>query len=201
MVGTTTPVVYGPHTWKVIIAIYAVAQIAGALVTGAAMWGIGIGLRTMLDLDLTVAAGITAVVAVLGALHDLKLAKIWLPTSNWQVPREWRRFPRPLMAAMFGFGIGMGIVTRIPFASFHVVLIATTLIADLQSALIVMFVYGATRALGVAVTSQLQLLIQDVQQRPTMINRFGPLVGYLNGLILAGIAGVVVGAMGFNSYF
>ena len=196
MVGTTVPVVYGPRRWKLIIAIYSLSQIAGALVTGFVVWVVGTGLRTLLGSDLAVAAAVIAAVAAFGALHDLQLTTIWLPASRWQVPWQWKRFPQPLMAAMFGFGIGMGVLTRIPFAAFHVVLIATMLVCDLQSALVVMLVYGATRALGVAVASQLQMLISDVRQRPAAINRLGRLVGYSNGLILAGVAGILVGVLG-----
>lgn len=196
MVGTTVPVVYGPSRWKLIIATYALSQVAGALVTGLVVWAVGTGLRVLLGLDFSVAAAVIAAVAAFGALHDLQLTTVRLPASRWQVPWQWKRFPRPLMAAMFGFGIGMGVLTRIPFAAFHVVLIATMLLTDLQSALLIMFVYGATRALGVAVASQLQMLISDVRERPRAISRFQPLVGYFNGIILAGVAGVLFGALG-----
>jgi hypothetical protein len=151
-------------------------------------------------LDLIVIAAVIAAVAAFGALQDLQLTTAWLPTTRWQVPWQWKRYPRSLMAAMFGFAIGTGVLTRIPFAAFHVVLIATTLLADLQSALLVMLVYGATRALGVAVASQLQMLILDVRQRPAAIHRFGPLVGYLNGIVLAAVAGILIAALGSTSF-
>ena len=200
MVGTTVPVVYGRRRWKLIIAIYSLSQVAGALATGLLAWSVGTGLRAVLGLDFTVTTAVIAAVAAFGALHDLQLTTVWLPASRWQVPWQWKRFPRPLMAAMFGFAIGMGVLTRIPFAAFHVVLIATMLVCDLQSALLVMLVYGATRALGVGVASQLQMLISDVRQRPRAINRMGPLVGYLNGIILAAVAGTMVGSLSRASF-
>jgi hypothetical protein len=200
MVGTATPVVYGPNRWKRVIAIYALSQVAGALSTGLVLWAIGIAVRTLFAWDSAFAAAITSAVCAVGALHDLKLTTIWMPASRWQVPCQWKRYPWPLMAAMYGFGIGTGVLTRIPFASFHAVLIATILFADLPLALGVMLVYGATRAFAVAITSQLQLLISDVRQRTLTISRLAPLLGYCNGIILAAVAGICMGHS-FSSRF
>lgn len=195
MVGTTSPVVHGERGWRLFIAIYTLSQIAGALVTGFLIWVLGKGLGALLGTDAVVAAVLTAVAAAIAAVHDSQLMTLRLPTSRWQVSRNWKRFPRPIVAAMFGFGIGTSVLTRIPFATFHVVLFATLLLANLQFSLLVMFVHGAIRALVVAIASQLQLLISDVRQRPKAINRFAPLVGYLNGIVLAGAAGILVGAL------
>jgi hypothetical protein len=195
MVGTTTPAVYGARRWSLMIAIFVLSHIAGALVAGLAVWLIGRGLHALIALDLPVAAAITAAAACLGAVHDLKLTSFPLPTTSWQVPWQWRRFHHTVMAAMFGFTIGTGVLTRIPFATFHVVLIGTALFADLPTALLIMAVYAIARALAVVVVSQLQLLIPDARRRPAAINRLGPLVGYLNGITLGAVTGVSIGTV------
>lgn len=157
MVGTITPVVYGScrgPSWPWLMGIYAVAQIAGAALTGLVLGGFGALTRTLLPWETTDLLIPLSVVGAVGALHDLKLLPFRLPSRSQQVPQSWKRFSSAIMAASYGFGIGMGVLTRIPFASFYLVLLACAGLASLPLSVGLMALYGATRAGTVAATGR-----------------------------------------------
>jgi hypothetical protein len=127
MVGTISPVVYGPSrqsVWYRLMGIYALAQVAGGVLTGVVLGFFGLLFERMFFWSTTPAVASFAVIASIAGLRDLKLLRIRLPNRNWQVPQSWKRFPAPIMAGCYGFGIGLGALTRISFASFYVLVVA-----------------------------------------------------------------------------
>jgi hypothetical protein len=193
MVGTISPVVYGPQrfgTWSRLISIYTLSQIAGASLTGLVLAGMGLLLRTLCRWETFPLAAVFALLAAIGALSDLKLLPFPLPSRCWQVPQSWKRLSPAIMAACFGFGIGVGVLTRIPFASFYVVLAACVGSASLPLGIGFMALYGMTRAAGVAVIAHGQGGAPDPCGRLITISRLTPLIGYLDGLVLAFVTGV-----------
>src|SRR5438445_9864607 len=127
MVGTIWPVVYGPnrHCQRYpLISLYSVSQVAGAVLTGMVLSTIGMLGRVFLSWELMDLLRVQAVFAAIGAMSDLKLLAFRLPSRSWQVPQSWKRLPPSGMVVLYGFGIGLGVITRIPFASFYLVMLA-----------------------------------------------------------------------------
>jgi hypothetical protein len=190
MAGTITPVVCGKSMWYRLISIYTMAQIAGAALNGLLLGEIGILLRAALPWQNTPLIIPFGVVAAMSAVHDLGLLPFRLPSRSWQVPQSWKRFRPSVMSALFGFGIGLGVLTRIPFASFYLVVFACVGLASLPLALGIMVLYGATRAGTVALVAYGQAFAPDPHQRLRAFTGLSPLVGYLDGLVLAFAAGI-----------
>lgn len=196
MAGTITPVVYGSSRvsgWYWLMAVYTVCQIAGAAVTGVALGTIGAIARVLRPWELTDLIVPVAILGATGALHDMKLLPFDLPTTCWQVPQSWKRFCPSVMAACYGFGIGVGVLTRIPFASFYLVLFASAAGASAPGGVGLMSIYGATRSFAVALVARGQAAASDPYRRLTMVRRLGPLIGYLDGIALAGVTGFLLG--------
>jgi hypothetical protein len=94
------------------------------------------------------------------------------------------------MSALYGFGIGVGVLTRIPFASFYLVLLACLALASLPLAVGIMALYGVTRATTVALFAHGQSFAVHPHQRLVILTRLSPVIGYLDGLALAFVAGI-----------
>jgi hypothetical protein len=193
MVGTISPVVYGPRhrwSWSRLIGVYTLSQIAGACLTGLLLGGIGLLLRALIRWESATLTPLFTMLAAFGALSDLKLLPLPLPSRCWQVPQSWKRFSPGIMASCFGFGIGVGVLTRIPFASFYLVLAVCAGSASLPLGVVLMALYGMTRAASVAVVAHGQGCAPDPCARLMTITRLTPLIGYLDGLVLAFVTGV-----------
>ena len=198
MVGTITPVVHGlTHlgTWYRIIGVYALSQVAGAALTGLAAAGTGVLVWALCPWEATPFVMLLVLLAGIGALQDMQLLPLRLPSRCWQVPQHWQRFSLPIMAACYGFGIGLGVLTRIPFASFYVVLVACAGLASWPLGVGLLALYGAVRAGTVAMVARGQASAQDPHARLDTLVRLTPFIGYLDGLVLAFAAGVLLGQL------
>lgn len=198
MVGTITPVVYGPtrfSTWYRLMSVYTLSQIIGAALTGSLLAVCGMLSRTLYPWELSALTPAMGILSGIGAMHDMKLLPFRAPSLHWQVPQSWKRFAPSVMAACYGFGIGLGVLTRIPFASFYIVLVACTGMANLPYAVGLMALYGATRAGAVALCARGQAFARDPHQRLMTIAHMGPVIGYLNGIVLAAVAGFLLGTL------
>jgi hypothetical protein len=133
------------------------------------------------------------IVAAFAALCDLRMLRVRLPSRNWQVPQSWKRFPPSVMAACFGFIIGLGVITRIPFASFYFVLIACVALGSVPAAVVLLALYGAARAGAVALIARGQAFARNPHERLETMARLGPVIGYLDGLGLALFAALLLG--------
>src|SRR5262252_1539719 len=105
MVETIAPVVHGTRTWLISIALFA----AGAT-SAAALLGLALG--AALPSGGAAAAGSVAVLAV--AMAGGELGNLHLPRLQVrrQVPERWReRFPQPVVALLYGAGLGVGFAT------------------------------------------------------------------------------------------
>ena len=130
-------------------------HVAGGLVGGASIGVLlgfaGLLLRAVLG-DTLDTVFIVAVPAALlyGALVDLGLVPLQI-TSERQTPGSWDcalgHYPGIFA---WGFDLGLGVTTRIPYQSLLVLPFAALLSGNLAAALAIMAVYGASRALAVA---------------------------------------------------
>jgi hypothetical protein len=88
-------------------------------------------------------------VAVIYALHELEFIRLPVPGRDWQVPADWVRHGFYRSAVIFGGVVGFGVFTRVPFASFPVLLVWLFVSGNVWYGLAVGLVYGATRALSI----------------------------------------------------
>src|SRR6184192_3446106 len=127
--------------------------------TGGALIGILLGLGGLLlrtglgdTLD-TVFVVVVPAALVYAASVDLGLLRVSPVTTQRQTPGSWPcslgQYPGIFS---WGFDLGLGVTTRIPYQSLLVLPIAALLAGDLAAAVAIMAVYGASRALAVAAT-------------------------------------------------
>jgi len=90
--------------------------------------------------------GLLSLIAFLYALHHLGAIHLPLPSSRWQVPRDWAGLGQVRGAALYGGVMGLGFPTRVPFATYHVAIVATLLCADTGSAVVLGGAFGVGRA-------------------------------------------------------
>jgi hypothetical protein len=196
MVGTISPVVYrsnGGTSWGRVIAVYSVAQILGAALMGLMLVGIGNALQVFWTWN-SFSAVLSLVVFVgIAGLIDLQLVPFRFPSRNWQVPQSWKHLPPYIMAACYGFAIGTGVLTRIPFAGFYSILFAVVAAANLPVGVGIMVLYGVARAGTVALIAHGQAGVLERDKRMDTIASLSPLVRCLEGLALALIAGLLLG--------
>jgi hypothetical protein len=177
-------------SWSYRISMYIIAQIAGATLTGALIACVGWAIQ--LDFWHFRACAIAlALIAAIGSLHDLQLLPFRLPSRCWQVPQRWKQFHPSVAAACYGFVIGLGVLTHIPFASFYLVVGVCALLANPSLGAALLAVYGAARAAAVAIVARGQRVAADPHHRLLTIARLSPFVLYIDALTLAGVAGLL----------
>lgn len=196
MVGTITPVVYGPRSssrWPCLMGHFALALVTASLLMGAMLSGLGIALRAVCPWNGSHLTLIFLGTALIGAMHDLRLLPFRLPSRDWQVPQSWKRLSPKTMAFCYGFGIGLGVVTRIPFGGYYPVLVACIGFGNFLSGTGLMGLYGIARAGAIALVASGQNEGSPVHERLLVIGRLKTVVRIIDGVLLA----VVAGALGF----
>src|SRR5437867_1626443 len=136
---------------KTALAVHVAGGLVGGASIGVLLGFAGLLLRAVLG-DTLDTVFIVAVPAALlyGALVDLGLVPLQI-TSERQTPGSWDcalgHYPGIFA---WGFDLGLGVTTRIPYQSLLVLPCAALLSGNLAAALAIMAVYGASRALAVA---------------------------------------------------
>jgi len=138
---------------KTALALHVAGGFLGGASIGVLLGFAGLLLRAAIG-DTLDTVFIVAVPAALiyGASVDLGLVPLQI-TSERQTPGSWDcalgQYPGIFS---WGFDLGLGVTTRIPYQSLLVLPIAALLAGDLAAAVAIMAVYGASRALAVAAT-------------------------------------------------
>ena len=195
MILVIGPLVKGdsrPRMWTVQVATYVVALIATAAASGAIFGFVGAELINGSPL----AFGALAALTVLLALVEVGVWRWHLPERHWQMPRDWLRHGGVGYPIMFGATIGVGVLTRAPFASFHAMLAWQAVMGSIGLGALMGIAYGVARASAPIITAQLSnglgaALVQStwwVVQRERVWH-------LLNGVALALVAGVIVRAL------
>src|SRR6478735_9372437 len=139
------------------LAIHVLGGIAGGAVIGVLLGLGGLLLRAVLGdtLDTVFLVVVPAALAYAAAV-DVGLLHVRQITSERQTPSSWPcslgHYPGIFA---WGFDLGLGVTTRIPYQSLLVVPLSAFLVGDMASAVAITTAYGAARALAVvaAVTS------------------------------------------------
>jgi hypothetical protein len=116
------------------------------IVTGTALFGAIAAIGAPLAGGTTPAA-VVAAFTMLCVLRELKLIRLPLPSRAWQVPRHWLRVGAYRSAVAYGAVMGVGFLTRAPFATYHVAVIWAFLSGSLLHGAYVGLSFAAGRAL------------------------------------------------------
>jgi len=150
MVGQIGPLVQVGRK-KTALAFHVLGGIAGGATIGVVLGFAGLLLRTGLGDTLDTIFLVAVPAALLYAASvDLGFLRVPNITSVRQTPGSWPcsmgHYP-----GIFGWGfdLGLGITTRIPYQSLLVIPLAALLAGDLTIAVAITTVYGAARALAV----------------------------------------------------
>lgn len=96
---------------------------------------------------------VSVVIAIASVLVLLQLLGLRPLQSRWQVPEEWRRLmSMDLLAAFYGFLLGLGLFTAVVLSAFWM-LIGLSLLAHPIAVLISWEVYALIRGLGFILAS------------------------------------------------
>lgn len=101
MVGTIGPVVYGQEKSSkriLIVGAYFVAQVGAGALTGFLFSTLGSALQVLHPLGVRGTAVAIAAFSLIGALRELGILPIPLPSTGLQVPRAWMALPPVVMA-------------------------------------------------------------------------------------------------------
>ena len=139
---------------KTALAFHILGGIAGGATIGVLLGFFGLLLRAGIG-DTLDTVFLIVVPAALLYTAAVDLGLLPMPHMTWvrQTPGSWPcamgQYP-----GIFGWGfdLGLGVTTRIPYQSLLVVPLAAVLAGDLATAVAITTVYGAARALAVAAT-------------------------------------------------
>ncbi len=88
-------------------------------------------------------------VALVYALHELDFVRLPVPGRDWQVPVEWVSGGFYRSAVIFGGTVGFGVFTRVPYASFPILLAWLFVSGNVAYGLAAGLVYGVARAISI----------------------------------------------------
>ena len=145
MIETFPPAVCGGRQRKnVALAGFTIGAVAAAAALGAVLGLVGSLLAP------PVAIGIAIAVAGLGAFRELGLLRIPLPQARRQVPDSWRaELPLPVWSLGYGAGLGAGVFTFQPVATFWAACAGAVALGRPGPAAACLALYGIGRALTV----------------------------------------------------
>lgn len=128
-----------------------------------------------------------AVLALVGLIYGaahLTRTPIPVPSSTHQVPKLWREyFPPTIASGLYGFGLGIGFATKVPFATFYVAVAAALVAGDLAIAAAAGVAFGVGRT-STVVWGVLARRREDIGSTFEEILRRGPAVERANGVLL-----------------
>ncbi len=183
--------------WVIRVIMYTAASIIGGAVLAIALGTLGRGIRALLPpVSYGWVTALLGVAALVYALHELNIIRLPAPQVGWQVPKWWQRPSRLVGNTLYGFVLGMGIFTFIPFASFYLLMMWEMAVGavDLRTAAVLGMIYGAFRGVP-AVLGGISVL-RGVYPLPIsnwLIARLGWWHA-LNALALLVVAGLLLGS-------
>jgi len=150
MVGQIGPLVQVGRR-RTALALHLVGGAAGGALIGVVLGFAGLLLRAALGDTLdTVFAVAVPVALACAASVDLGLLRVRQLTWQRQTPGDWPcslgHYPGIFA---WGFDLGLGLTTRIPYQSLLVLPLAAVLVGNFPAAVAITTVYGASRALAV----------------------------------------------------
>jgi hypothetical protein len=124
----------------------------------------------------------------------MRLFRIEVPVSRWQVPQKWAKVAR-IEAAVFAYGLllGVGVLTRIRGSAFMVVLAWVIYCGSASLGAIVLGGYGLARAVPVIALAVGGYSLEEAVIVERQLAGWEPVVPTVNGVTLALATGVLIG--------
>jgi len=134
--------------WVVRAIVYIIGSTLGGLSVGLLVSALG-GLLHGLFQNIIVAGLALGMLALLYAAHEVGWLRMPAPQSNWQVPNSWG-LEHPIGGTLlYGYTLGAGVFTFIPYASFYVLLGWYLLAGDIWIGILLGALYGLARGVFV----------------------------------------------------
>ena len=166
--------------------------LAGAA-TGVVFAAAGAGLDALWrDATLPLALALGGV-ALVYAAHETGLIELPVPGRDWQVPATWVREGFYRSAAVFGGTVGFGVFTRIPYASFPILLAWLVVAGNVWYGLAAGLIYGSMRALSIYLGANREDTTQLVELNHRLMAAI-PTIHQVTGLALAAFAAYLLAA-------
>lgn len=152
--------------WSITVSAYLVGSAAGGATLGLLGGTLGWGLFALTGRPPTAAvAGALALLALLAVALDRGLLRWNVPAWQRQVDETWLTSYRGwVYGAGFGFQLGAGVLTRIPTAAVHLVVLATIASGSPATGALIGVTFGAVRALPI--------LLAGRHRDPARLNAF-----------------------------
>jgi len=151
MLGSITPLGERGRgsRWWLTVSVYLVGSLVGGLLVGwtLAVAGATLGVGSW---PLTLRLALIALALVIGALLDLRVGGLGLPTVHRQVDEEWRnRYRGWVWGLAFGFQLAVGVVTIVTTSTVYVTWLAAGLSGAAFGGAAVGATFGLARALPI----------------------------------------------------
>jgi len=142
----------GTHRWVSTTLAYFLGSIGAAIPFGAAIALLGKPVAT--HLSERAAEGLGGVVALAWGLAEWGWLPLPRPQRHEQVPAGWRALLAPeVTGGLYGAMLGIGVLTRIAFASFYVLVAWTLLSGTLARGALIFGAFALARAIPVMLLS------------------------------------------------
>lgn len=164
--------------------------LAGAA-TGAAVAAAGKGFDAVVPdarVPLAIALGAASMAY---AAHELGLLRLPVPGRDWQVPVEWVQGGFYRSAAIFGGTVGFGVFTRVPYATFPVLLGWLFVSGNIVIGVTAGLVYGVLRAASIYSSTSCKMP-EDVISLNERLMSFAPSQHLVSGIALAAFAAYMI---------
>jgi hypothetical protein len=186
------------RNWLVRLFMYTAASTLGAATLALLLGLAGRGLYLLFPtIALEWLVGLLGAVSILYALHELNIIRLPNPQKGWLVPKSWQRWGRLVGNTLYGYVLGMGIFTYIPFGSFYLLLMWELVVGmfSIKAAVLLGVIYGFSRGLP-AILGGISML-RDQYPLPVtnwLTVRLG-LWHAINGVVLMLIGGFLLGTL------
>lgn len=135
--------------WLTAISFVTGAVIGGATV-GALAGGLGVLLRTLVDLNAGAVGLAVAGLAAAGLAFDLRMGGLRLPTVRRQVNEDWLTTYRGwVYGAGFGVQLGLGVVTIVTTAAVYLAVAFAVLSGSVARGAVIGITFGLLRGLAI----------------------------------------------------
>jgi hypothetical protein len=151
--------------WSVTATAYLVASALGGALVGLVAGTLGSALAAVGTPSTAAVVAVLAALAAGAVLIDRDVLRVPLPSWHRQVDETWlTRYRGWVYGAGFGFQLGAGVLTRIPSAASHLVLVAAAATGSPGRGALVGVTFGSVRAAP--------LLLAGRHRDPARLNAF-----------------------------
>lgn len=173
--------------------MYALSMTAAGAATGVAFAAAGAAVSAAWPDATLPLAGALGAVALAYALHELEFVRLPVAGRDWQVPASWARRGFYRSAVIFGGTVGFGVFTRVPYASFPILVAWLFVSGNAVYGLAAGAIYGAARAVSIYSSAGCGETGQLVELNQRLM-RLAPSVRQVTGVALAAVAAYLLAA-------